>query len=107
MWLLFGGVLAFILNVPMRAIENGILKSYLVDKHNSKKMNHPITASSRRESYKHMPTSRMTNTYFLNGESTFEEIIAKFKNINLVCVPWSDLTGFPKGRGLEQASYRT
>ena len=60
-------------------IENGILKSYLVDKHNSKKMNHPITASSRRESYKHMTTSRMTNTYFLNGESTFEEIIANTK----------------------------
>lgn len=60
-------------------IENGILKSYLVDKHNSKKMNHPITASSRRESYKHMPTSRMTNTYFLNGTSTFEEIIASTK----------------------------
>lgn len=60
-------------------IENGILKSYLVDKQNSKKMNHPITASSRRESYKHVPTARMTNTYFLNGTSTFEEIIANTK----------------------------
>lgn len=56
-------------------IENGILKSYLVDKRNSKKMNHPITGSSRRESYKYQTTSRMTNTYFLNGESTFDEII--------------------------------
>lgn len=60
-------------------IENGILKSYLVDKRNSKKMNHPITSSSRRESYKYMTTSRMTNTYFLNGTSTFEEIIANTK----------------------------
>ena len=58
-------------------IEKGILKSYLVDKRNSKKMNHPITGSSRRESYKYQTTSRMTNTYFLNGQSTFEEIIAK------------------------------
>jgi len=56
-------------------IENGILKSYLVDKKNSKKMNHPITGSSRRESYKFTTTSRMTNTYFLNGTSTFDEII--------------------------------
>ena len=56
-------------------IENGILKSYLVDKRNSKKMNHPITGSSRRESYKYQTTSRMTNTYFLNGTSTFDEII--------------------------------
>lgn len=56
-------------------IENGILKSYLVDKRNSRKMNHPITGSSRRESYKYQTTSRMTNTYFLNGKSTFDEII--------------------------------
>ena len=56
-------------------IENGILKSYLVDKRNSKKMNHPITRSSRRESYKYQTTSRMTNTYFLNGKSSFDEII--------------------------------
>lgn len=60
-------------------IENGILKSYLVDKKNSKKMNHPITASSRRESYKFPTTSRMTNTYFLNGSSTFDEIIKNTK----------------------------
>ncbi len=60
-------------------IENGILKSYLVDKRNSKKMNHPITASSRRESYKLQTTSRMTNTYFLPGTSTFDEIIKNTK----------------------------
>ncbi len=60
-------------------IENGILKSYLVDKRNSFKMNHPITGSSRRESYKYQTTSRMTNTYFLPGESTFEEIIKNTK----------------------------
>lgn len=60
-------------------IENGVLKSYLVDKRNSFKMNHPITGSSRRESYKYQTTSRMTNTYFLPGDSTFEEIIASTK----------------------------
>ena len=57
-------------------IENGILKSYLVDYKNSRKMNHPTTGSGRRQSYKYSPTSRMTNTFFENGTSTFEEIIA-------------------------------
>jgi TldD protein len=57
-------------------IENGILKSYLVDFRNSRKMNHPVTGSSRRQSYKYSPTSRMTNTFFAPGKSTFEEIIA-------------------------------
>ncbi len=60
-------------------IENGILKSYLVDKKNAKIMNHPITGSSRRESYRNTTTSRMTNTYFLNGTSTFDEIIKNTK----------------------------
>ncbi len=60
-------------------IENGILKSYLVDKRNASKMNHPVTGSSRRESYKYQTTSRMTNTYFLNGTSSFEEIIRNTK----------------------------
>ena len=57
-------------------IENGVLKSYLVDFKNSRVMNHPTTGSGRRQSYKFSPTSRMTNTFFENGTSTFEEIIA-------------------------------
>lgn len=60
-------------------IENGILKSYLVDKRNAMKMNHPVTGSSRRESYKYQTTSRMTNTFFLKGSDKFEDIIAKTK----------------------------
>lgn len=56
-------------------IENGILKSYLVDKLNARRMNHKLTGSGRRESYKFSPTSRMNNTYIENGNSTFDEII--------------------------------
>jgi TldD protein len=57
-------------------IENGILKSYLVDALNGLRMGTPSTASGRRESYKYAPTSRMSNTFILNGENTPEEIIA-------------------------------
>ncbi|MCX7569015.1 TldD/PmbA family protein [Tumebacillus sp. DT12] len=57
-------------------IENGILKGYLIDKVGSRKMNMASTGSSRRESYKFAPTSRMTNTYIAAGQSTPEEIIA-------------------------------
>ena len=42
-------------------------------------MNHPVTGNSRRETYKYQTTSRMTNTYFLNGTSTFDEIIQNTK----------------------------
>lgn len=56
-------------------IENGILKSYLVDYRNSRIMNHPVTGSSRRQNYKYAPTSRMTNTFFAPGKDKFEDII--------------------------------
>ncbi|WP_047986008.1 TldD/PmbA family protein [Ornithinibacillus californiensis] len=57
-------------------IENGILKGYLIDKFNARRMNEKSTGSGRRESYKFAPTSRMTNTYIAPGQSTPEEIIA-------------------------------
>lgn len=57
-------------------IENGILKSYLIDKLNGRRMDMASTGSSRRESYKFPPTSRMTNTFIAPGKSTTEEIIA-------------------------------
>lgn len=56
-------------------IENGILKGYLVDKLNGRRMGMESTGSGRRESYRYAPTSRMTNTFILNGNSSFEEII--------------------------------
>ncbi len=57
-------------------IENGILKSYLVDKLNGRRMGVESTGSGRRQSYKYAPTSRMSNTYIMNGKSTKEEIIS-------------------------------
>ena len=56
-------------------IENGILKSYMVDKLNARRMNTEVTGSSRRQSYKYEPTSRMTNTYIAPGEDKVEDII--------------------------------
>ena len=57
-------------------IKDGILVSYMIDSRNSRRMNMEATGSGRRESYKFSPTSRMTNTYIDNGDSTVEEIIA-------------------------------
>ena len=57
-------------------IENGILKGYMVDRYNGMRMDMPATGSSRRQSYRFVPTSRMTNTYIDSGSSTPEDIIA-------------------------------
>ena len=61
-------------------IENGVLKSYLVDYLNGLKMGMPTTGSARRESYRFAPTSRMTNTYILPGTEKPEDIIADTEN---------------------------
>ncbi|MDR1913502.1 MAG: TldD/PmbA family protein [Clostridiales bacterium] len=57
-------------------IENGVLKSFLIDRLNGLKMGMESTGSSRRESYKYAPTSRMTNTYIANGADKLDDIIS-------------------------------
>lgn len=56
-------------------IENGILKGYLIDELNNRKMNMNITGSGRRESYKYAPTSRMNNTYLAPSIDKIEDMI--------------------------------
>lgn len=56
-------------------IENGILKGYLIDKLNGRRMRMEATGSSRRQNYKFAPTSRMTNTYIAAGNDDEAEII--------------------------------
>ena len=57
-------------------IENGILKSYMIDKLNARRMGMEPTGNARRQSYKFAPTSRMTNTYIAAGEDDPKDIIA-------------------------------
>ncbi|MGQ0503966.1 MAG: TldD/PmbA family protein [Myxococcaceae bacterium] len=61
-------------------IEKGILKGYLYDSLNAKLMKQRTTGSGRRESFKHMPLPRMTNTYFAPGYDDPEDIIKSVKN---------------------------
>ena len=60
-------------------IENGVLKSYMIDKMGGRRMGMASTGSSRRQSYRHTPTSRMTNTYIAAGEDKNEDIIASIE----------------------------
>lgn len=61
-------------------IENGILKGYMIDKLNGRRMNMEATGSSRRQSYKYQPTSRMTNTYIAAGDDQPDDIIKSMDN---------------------------
>ena len=56
-------------------IENGILKSYMVDRLGSRRMNMAMTGNGRRQGFMFEPTSRMTNTFIANGNDKNEDII--------------------------------
>jgi TldD protein len=57
-------------------IENGILKNYMVDRLNGRRMNMAPTGSSRRQDYTFAPTSRMRNTFIAPGADDEREIIS-------------------------------
>lgn len=60
-------------------IENGILRGYMVDEKSALMMNSTQTASGRRESYMFPPMPRMTNTFMVGGESSFDEMVVATK----------------------------
>ena len=60
-------------------IENGVLKSYMIDKFNGRRMGMASTGNARRQSYAYTPTSRMTNTYIADGTDNNDDIIASIE----------------------------
>ena len=52
----------------------------MVDRFNGRKLGLRPNGSCRRQNYKFAPTSRMSNTFILNGKSSFEEIIGSTEN---------------------------
>jgi len=60
-------------------IEKGVLKSYMVDKFNGRRMGMESTGNARRQGYSYTPTSRMTNTYIAAGDDKNEDIIASME----------------------------
>lgn len=60
-------------------IKNGILKDFMIDDLNGRRMGREGNGACRRQNYRYCPTSRMSNTYIANGKSKPEEIIAATK----------------------------
>ncbi len=60
-------------------IEKGVLKMYMIDKFNGRRMGMASTGSARRQSYAYTPTSRMTNTYIAAGTDKREDIISSIE----------------------------
>ena len=64
---------------PARAnvlIEDGVLVDYMWDGNRARQAGRPSSGNGRRQSYRHLPMVRMTNTYLAGGESDPADIIA-------------------------------
>ena len=57
-------------------IEEGRLSSYLYDLIRARKDGVESTGNGRRESFRHLPIPRMTNTFFAPGEATPDDLIS-------------------------------
>jgi TldD protein len=56
-------------------IANGVLTDYMWDFLRARKEHRPSTANGRRQSYRHLPMVRMTNTFLLAGETDPADIV--------------------------------
>jgi TldD protein len=56
-------------------LENGRLTSYLYDLVRARKDGAESTGNGRRESFRHLPVPRMTNTFFAPGEASVDDLI--------------------------------
>jgi TldD protein len=57
-------------------IQDGVLTDYLWDFLRSRKAGRPTSGNGRRQSYKHLPMVRMTNTFLENGDTRPGDVIA-------------------------------
>jgi len=60
-------------------IKDGVLESYIYDLRTSKKMKAGQTGNGRRQSFRHVPIPRMSNTYIDNGHDDPDSIL---KSVN-------------------------
>jgi len=61
-------------------IEKGVLKTYLSDRKHAEKLGIRRSGNARRESFRHLPICRMTNTMIASGDSDPEEIVRSVKD---------------------------
>jgi TldD protein len=58
-------------------IQDGVLTDYMWDFMRARKEGRPSSGNGRRQSYKHLPMVRMTNTFLVNGGEDAAEILAQ------------------------------
>lgn len=60
-------------------IDKGILTNFMTDRLSAEALGMELTGNGRRQSYRHIPLPRMSNTYIAQGESDPDEILKSVK----------------------------
>lgn len=81
-------------------IDKGILVSGINDSLSALRLGFPVTGNGRRESFERKAYTRMTNTFFTEGDSTPEEMIKSVKYGFLLENPYSGMED-PKNWGIQ------
>ena len=79
-------------------VENGVLKNYLYDRFHALKYGKSSTGNGRRESFRHKPIPRMSNTMILPGKDDPESIISSVDDGVLVVKMGGRAGGHREGR---------
>src|SRR5271165_2555695 len=58
-------------------IEDGVLTDYMWDFLRARNEKRASSGNGRRQSYRHLPMVRMTNTYLVNGDTPADELVAQ------------------------------
>jgi TldD protein len=66
-------------------IDHGVLTEYMWDLRRARKEGHASSGNGRRETYKHLPMPRMTNTFVLEGDTDPDAIVQNVE-FGLYCV---------------------
>jgi TldD protein len=64
---------------PVTLIKDGILESFIYDMRTSRKLAKVRTPNGRRQSFRHVPIPRMTNTYIARGTEKPENLVESIK----------------------------
>lgn len=64
---------------PIQLIKDGICTDFMIDRLSGRRLGKEPNGTSRRQSYRYCPTSRMSNTYIAAGKDSPEDIIKDTK----------------------------
>tara|TARA_B100000749_G_scaffold280707_1_gene278182 strand:- start:113077 stop:114642 length:1566 start_codon:yes stop_codon:yes gene_type:complete len=81
-------------------VDQGQLQLPMTDFVSSYRLQIPRTANGKRESWSHGIYTRQTNTYFSEGDKTFDQLLAQVKNGYYARHPYGGMED-PKGMGIQ------